>query len=69
MLQPIYELIFEKNDDYIADYNKYRLALKRDQVVISYKTYKSTDLTDMQAIIDQQLAPGKTLEESNQNLF
>ena len=53
MLQPIYDLLF----------NKYRLDLKKDELVISYQTYQSTDLTDMQAIVDQQLAPGKILEQ------
>ena len=55
MLAPIFELLFyEPNDNY-----KGRLALTEDQVVISYKTYKSNEPTDMQAIVDQKLAPGK----------
>ena len=65
------KVFFEKFNDCIAEWNEHRLALKKDQVVISYKTYKSTDLADMQAISDQKLAPGKTLEQTTkaQNLF
>ena len=33
------------------------LELTEDQVEITYKTYKSDDPDDMQAIIDQKLAP------------
>ena len=61
MLAPIYRLL-------LKDYDHY-LNLKKDELVIFYKTYQSTDLTDMQAIVDQQLAPGKTLEQTNQNQF
>ena len=65
LLRPIYQLIFENVT------REHCLALKKDEVVISYKTYKSTDPTDMQAIVDQKLAPGKTLDHKNnaQNLF
>ena len=55
MLEPIYELIFEMRS---ADH---RLALKKDEVVISYKTYKSNDLIEMETITDQKLAPGNPL--------
>ena len=52
MLQPIYELL-------LTDFHGC-LGLKKDELVIFYKTYQSTDLADMEAIVDQQLAPGKT---------
>ena len=48
MLEPIYRLLFAP----------YQLALTENQICISYKTYKSNDLDDMQAIIDQKLSPG-----------
>ena len=48
MLYPVYKLLFDK------DY----LALTEDQIAISYKTYKSDNENDMQAIIDQKLTPG-----------
>ena len=51
MLAPIYELLFRE----------YYLALTEDQVVISYKTYKNNKPNDMQAIVDQKLAPGINL--------
>ena len=46
MLYPIYELLF------------YFLDLAEDQIAISYKTYKSVDENDMQAIFDEKLTPG-----------
>ena len=55
MLKPIYELLFEKPDSN----SKYRLGLAKNKIVTSYKTHKSNDPADMQAIIDQKLAPGK----------
>ena len=65
MLEPIYNLLLKAPDSF----NEYRLGLEKDELVIFYKTYQSTDLADMQAIVDQQLAPGKTLEQTNQNLL
>ena len=54
MLKPIYQLLF--GQDYESNYY---LALARDQVKISYKTYKSDNLADMQTIFDQKLTPGR----------
>ena len=51
MLAPVYDLLFDE----------YKLVLTEDQVTISYKTYKADNQSDMQEIIDQQLAPGKKL--------
>ena len=50
MLFPIYCLLF----------NAKYLSLPHQQVSIFYKTYRSDDQAEMQAIIDQKLAPGKT---------
>ena len=50
MLAPIFDLLFR------SDY----LGLGKTQVTIFYKTYKTDDPADMQAIIDQKQAPGKT---------
>ena len=66
MLQPIYELIFQEYDTMFQSDNRHRLALKRDEVVITYMTYKSTDPTNMQAIVDQKLAPSRSLKSPNQ---
>ena len=66
MLAPIHRLI------------DFWLDLTEDQITISYKTYKTDNLADMNEIIDQQLAPGKfcknriqnkSLSESTQNLI
>ena len=54
MLKPIYQLLF--GQDYESNYY---LALARDQVKISYKSYKSDNLADMQTIFDQKLTPGR----------
>ena len=51
MLAPIYELLFDGWSN--------SLVLTEDQVTISYKTYKADDESDMQEIIDQNLAPGE----------
>ena len=50
MLAPIYELFFDSG----------YLALTENQVEIFYRRYQSDNPDDMQAIIDQKLAPGKT---------
>ena len=47
MLEPVHQLLFG-----------YHLALSRDQIKIFYKRYKTDNSDDMQAIIDQKLAPG-----------
>ena len=52
MLAPVYDLLFNE-----------KVALSEDQIAISYKTYKSDDANDMQAIIDQKLTPGKRTEK------
>ena len=50
MLSPVYQLLF----------HEWRyLILTEDQVTISYKTYKTDDESDMQEIIEQNLAPGR----------
>ena len=56
MLAPIYSLLFAKN----GLYNNHSLELTEDQIAISYRTYKSNNTDDMQAIIDGKLTPGKT---------
>ena len=55
MLAPVYQLLFGENKPhhYLPS-----LELTEDQVAISYKTYKSDDANDIQAIIDQKLTPG-----------
>ena len=57
MLYPIYQILLGEN---VNSYNEPSLELTEDQIAISYKTYKSDDGNDMQAIIDQKLTPGKT---------
>ena len=57
MLYPIYQLLFGKYDNL---YSGPSLELTEDQVAVSYKTYKSNDENDMQAIIDDKLTPGIT---------
>ena len=58
MLRPVYELLFGKNEIYRPS-----LELTEDQVAIGYKTYKSDDANDIQAIIDQKLTPGIQTEK------
>ena len=53
MLYPIYQLLFGK-----MAWRDPVLKLTENQIAISYKTYKSDNADDMQAIIDQKLAPG-----------
>ena len=70
MLAPIYILLFGQEDDISGIrfhattqrtfHCEYFLALTQDQVKIYYKSYRTDDLTDMQAISDQKLAPGRT---------
>ena len=63
MLEPIYRLLFGIDK---ATNKKKFLALTQDQIKISYKTYKSDDSADMQAILDQKLTPGILLKPSIQ---
>ena len=51
MLAPIYKLLFQH-------FSEPLLELTEDQVAISYKTYKTDNADDMQAIIDGKLTPG-----------
>ena len=57
MLEPIYRLLFR--GDRVYSPMKYYLALTQDQIEVSYKTYKSGDMADMQEIFGQKLAPGR----------
>ena len=54
MLAPVYQLLFR------GFHNS--LCLSEDQITIGYKTYKADNQSDMQKIIDQQLAPGKNFD-------
>ena len=56
MLAPIHTLLFDQS----------LLGLSKQQVSIFYKTYKSNNPVDMQAIIDQKLSPGKQIVNHNQ---
>ena len=56
MMWPIYQLLFGKDG---GRYWNRSLELTEDQVTISYKTYNSDNESDMQEIIDNQLAPGE----------
>ena len=59
MLWPVHELLFGCNTSFVG--NNY-LNLEKDQVITYYNTYKSDNLSDMQAIVDQRLAPGKIVK-------
>ena len=59
MLAPIYQLLFGENE--LRHWMK-TLELVEDQVSIFYKTYRSDNQVDMQAIVDQQLTPGNKLQ-------
>ena len=55
MLHPIYQLLFgEYNPDFTDPY----LKLTENQIAVNYKTYRSNDADDMQAIVDGKLTPG-----------
>ena len=56
MLAPIYQLLFGENE--LRHWMK-TLELVEDQVIVFYKTYKTNNRDNMQAIVDQKLAPGK----------
>ena len=51
MLAPVYQLLFNF------------LELTEDQITISYKKYNADSQSDMQSIINQQLAPGKEVKK------
>ena len=53
MMYPIYQVLFGVDYPDVPS-----LELAEDQIVITYKTYKSDNADDMQAIVDQKLAPG-----------
>ena len=55
MLAPIYELLFAENKSHDREPS---LELVEEQVVINYKTYKSDNADDMQAIVSEKLTPG-----------
>ena len=61
MLYPIYQLLFGEHGEY--SWEEPFLELTEDHITISYKTYKSADEADMQAILDQKLAPGITISK------
>ena len=58
MLYPIYDLLFGEKENDKGDWRRPFLELTEDQIAISYKTYKTDDPNDMQAITDGNLAPG-----------
>ena len=60
MLGPIHNVLFYENGRGLPDGRGWlkTLELAEDDVVIYYETYKTDDPDDMQAIIDQNLAPG-----------
>ena len=53
MMYPIYQVLFGVDYPDVPS-----LELAEDQIVITYKTYKSDNADDMQAIIDGRLTPG-----------
>ena len=55
MLAPIYYLLFREDKSWGRGPS---LELTEDEIAISYRKYKSHDVNDMQAIIDQKLTPG-----------
>ena len=72
MLEPVYKLLFGRCDftdepadssstgHYLASHGP-SLELIEDWISITYKTYRSDNLDDMQTLMDQNLAPGKHL--------
>ena len=60
MIGPIYDLLFCENGRGLANGRGWikTLELAENETVIYYKTYKTDDPDNMQAIIDQNLAPG-----------
>ena len=61
MLAPVYQLIFRARSC--------SLLLTEDQITISYKTYNSDNPSDMQEIIENQLAPGEKFSRLETILF
>ena len=62
MIAPIYYLLFgQASTSFETDTKRRSLDLTEDQVNIKYTTYKTNNPDDMQTIIDQKLAPGKTV--------
>ena len=59
MLAPVYQLLFASNDSKYPWAKKPSLELTEDQIIISYKTYKTDNQSDMQKIIDEKLSPGE----------
>ena len=55
MLAPVYKLLFVYTD---------YLCLNEDQIIISYKTYKSDKPSDMKKITVNRLAPGEKFSNS-----
>ena len=63
MLAPIYNLLFAKHGYYNGlGRSQPSLELTEDQIIISYKTYKTDNPADMQEIIDQKICPGTELQ-------
>ena len=68
-MEPVYKLLFGRSDftdnpsdnsvgHYLASHGP-SLELTEADIAITYKTYRSDNLADMQTLVDQKLAPGK----------